>query len=256
MVDGVQVIRVKQYENSDSEASIAAREAMFELHEQGEIKIVHNRFVLSVAWDAPYVYHCILTTPMGSLTLYLQSVGRVMRSHPDYSQKVLADHGGVIDKLGLPNDDREWELDNTELTIRKEEKKRRETTKGADAEPIQCGKCHNWRTHGSACPHCGHMSKMSVRTVIQEDGQLVKVKGRVVKFKPKKTCVDIYRGKLFAARNSTKGLTVGQVIRWAKEDCHQRGIQWEPEKFKGSLSLPPYSRSKELATDVYRWLNR
>ncbi|MTW08883.1 hypothetical protein GM524_13540, partial [Streptococcus pneumoniae] len=48
----------------------------------GEIKVVCNRFVLREGFDLPQLYHGVLATCFGSICSYVQSVGRILRSHP------------------------------------------------------------------------------------------------------------------------------------------------------------------------------
>lgn len=187
------VIEDREYmSNADS------REAVFEASRNGDIQIIWNRFVLREAIDLPHIYCGILACSMGARSTYLQSAGRILRYHPSLDHALLIDHGGNIDRHGLPNQDQDWELEDTNRSIHKKEKERRESTKGPEAEPICCPKCDNYRTGGQECPNCGWKHKMSVRKVRELDGTVLVKKGRTVKHKPKKTFDDILRGRLYA----------------------------------------------------------
>jgi len=73
------------------------RDKVLEMSKIGEIKCIMNRFVLREAIDMPWLYHGIFATVMGSLTTFLQSVGRLQRFWPDYDHKILQCHGGCLD---------------------------------------------------------------------------------------------------------------------------------------------------------------
>lgn len=143
----------------------------------GQIQVLCNRFVLREGIDAPWLAHGILATVFGSVTSYLQSVGRLLRSYPGMDRVCLQDHGGNWWRHGSPNVDRIWDLSldayryGTERTERLREKK--------DPEPIVCQKCGAVRMSGPRCASCGHQASQKSRPVIQSDGTLRYMKGDI-----------------------------------------------------------------------------
>ncbi len=231
-------IEIVETETSDE----SRREVVGGLRD-GTYKILWNRFVLREAINIPNVYHVILATSMGGISTYLQSVGRGQRFHPDSDHKILQDHGGNIDRHGIPSEDREWELGCTNNSIHKAEQERRKKQKGDEAEPICCPQCTAMRTHGNSCHACGYMHKRSVRIVRQMDGQLVQKTGRDTKYRAPKSFDDIYRSQLYAS--NILGHSVSQAFCLAAKKAEKEGIPVEPK-----TSRIPDRKSSEWGKSV------
>lgn len=152
----------------------AARKQVLDAVGTGEIPVVCNRFVLREGFDLPQLYHGILATCFGSVTSYLQSVGRILRAHPSLDHVVLQDHGGNVHRHGSPNDDREWDLNKTANEIASERKQQMEESE--ERKPIVCPECSMIRSGGPQCPSCGFQHTHSVRKVIQLNGELKEIR--------------------------------------------------------------------------------
>lgn len=76
----------------------------------GETTLVSNVGVLCEGWDLPSCKTLIIARPTKSLGLFMQMGGRIFRPWEDVTPIVL-DHGGNVDRHGLPHVDREWSLD-------------------------------------------------------------------------------------------------------------------------------------------------
>lgn len=161
-----------------------ARATLLELSEAGEVKCIWNRFVLREAIDMPWIYHGILATPIGSYKSYLQTVGRILRSHPSMDHCILQDHGGNWWRHGSPNADINWEnwwrFDERQITAERQERMREKK----DPEPINCPECGLIRASGKVCPKCGTEATKKSRKILQANGKLKTVEGDV--FKPRK----------------------------------------------------------------------
>lgn len=233
---------------SEYPTTSSTREEVLQGSKEGRYKIVWNRFVLREAVDMPWLYHAISATSMGGLSTYLQSLGRVMRYWPAYDEVIIQDHGGNIDRHGMPDMDRDWTLGCTNKSMHKQEQARRQKTKGDNAEPICCPRCNNYRTHGPQCPHCGHLHKRSVRLVRELDGRLVKKIGRDVKYKPPKTFDDYFRSALYGGYSKCQ--TVKQAYKVAKIRAEKDGVKLNPA---GTVFVPPTgdARWHRSIRDVY-----
>lgn len=161
-----------------------ARAHLMRRLDDGSIKVITFRYVLREAWDFPRLYHMILATPIGSITSYLQVVGRVLRKHETLDHVVLQDHGGNYHRHGSPNADQDWQntwqLDPRIITELRAERLREKK----ELEPITCPKCKAVRLRGMTCHHCGHVSPKKTREVLQHDGTLKAVEGDI--FKPRR----------------------------------------------------------------------
>lgn len=226
-----------------------SRQAVIVGSKNGTFKIVWNRFVLREAIDMPWLYHAILATSMGGLSTYLQSVGRPMRYWADYDFVCLQDHGGNLDRHGMPNVDREWSLGCTNTTMHRDEVKKREKTKGDEAEPICCPKCSAYRAGGAECWSCGYMHQRSVRMVRQLDGELKKQIGRTVKYKTPKTFDDYLRSAAYGGYMS--GQTVGQMVHVAQARAAKDKVDPTPHSFY--LPAQDSVERGRSVREVYPW---
>ena len=212
------ILEEKEYRTDDS-----SREAILEGSKDGRFKILWNRFILREAIDCPWLYHAIAATSMGSVSTYMQSIGRVMRYWPHYDHVVFQCHGGNIDRHGTPDQDREWTLGCTNNSVHKEEVRKKQQKSGDDAEPICCPQCSSYRLSGPVCHACGYMHKRSVRMVRQLDGTLVRKTGRNVKHKAAKGFDDYLRSAIYAGW--CNGLTVKQAYWIAKKKASINGVK-------------------------------
>lgn len=163
-------------EHLDGTTPEAEREAILSRLEAGTTRVVSNCNVLAEGWDQPSVKCLILARPTKSLCLYMQSAGRVLRPWNDVTPIIL-DHGGNVDRHGLPHEDRVWSL--------------AAKVKRASGAPSvkNCPACFAFIAAASkACPHCAHVFAapvaeaeplpppvpvdLALRTLTGEDAQL------------------------------------------------------------------------------------
>lgn len=158
------------------------RQNLFDQVRNGEVKVLCNRFVLTEGLDLPELHVAILATTFGSVKMFLQAAGRLLRAHPSMSDVCLLDHGGNVWRHGSINADREWHVEQTSQEIREERQEKLENGE-EDIMGITCPKCHFIRLSGPKCPQCGHAHNKTCRHVVQLDGTLKKVHGSPVKKK-------------------------------------------------------------------------
>lgn len=148
-------------EHVDGTTDKEEREAILARFSRGETTVVCNCNVLTEGFDEPRAEVCVLARPTLSLVLALQMPGRVLRPacracglhvHPaapacaacgstDIKRQArIHDHAGVFIKHGLPDDDRDYTL---------------EQDKPPKPDPVkQCRKCF-CTYRGNVCPMCG-----------------------------------------------------------------------------------------------------
>ena len=207
------------------ESTAENRAALLAAHKEGTVKGICNRFVLREAVNMPWTYHAILATVMGGLSSYLQAVGRLQRYWPDYDHKILQCHGGHYWRHGSPNEDRKWNLGDTNLSKKKERVEA--VGKGEKPEGIRCSKCGGWRIRGKICPHCGHHSIQCVRAIRQSNGELRLQRGRVYKkvaAATKLTVAKIWRSRLW--RSAACDHSVSSAVHLFLEDVKESGLDW------------------------------
>lgn len=165
----------------------------------GRIKILCNRFVLREGIDAPWLAHGIFATVFGALQSYLQSGGRLLRSHPSLETVTIQDHGGNWWRHGSLNADRQWLLEYTATMVYGLRADRLRAKR--QEEPFrcpQCGRIWNVRTrcqpaHGG----CGYELKSNKRSraVVSTDGSLKQMVGDI--FVPRRISRDPHGPQLW-----------------------------------------------------------
>lgn len=95
----------------DGTMSTPEREGILSAWRNGDIQVVSNCQILTEGFDFPELYCCVLARPTKSVALYLQMVGRVLRTAPDKSGALILDHAGNILEHGPPHIERIWRLE-------------------------------------------------------------------------------------------------------------------------------------------------
>ncbi len=159
-------------EHIDGEKPKDERTAILAKLSAGEIQVVTNCAVLCEGWDQPEVSCLILARPTKRLGMYIQMVGRVLRTATGKTDDVILDHAGAVHEHGFPEDEITWSLDvddkvvNEAHAARKADHKRGLTT---------CPQCTAIRIEGEACRSCGWRSQPKPRFVEVQDGDLGEV---------------------------------------------------------------------------------
>ncbi len=106
-------------------------------------QVLCNVDILGEGLDVAGIETVICCRPTKSLTMYLQQIGRGLRVKPGGARAIILDHAGNTRQLGLPDDERNWELTEDRIA----------PTKGKDGE---------MRT--KVCPSCSAAVRVWVRT--------------------------------------------------------------------------------------------
>jgi hypothetical protein len=149
------------------------RKAALEGLRQGSIDIVCNCALWVAGVDCPEIGCVILLRPTKSLTMYLQSVGRGLRTANGKEDLIVLDHASCVFTHGLPQEPREWSL---------EAKPKRKNAASAPAVK-ECPECFACHEPAPACPVCGHVYRAEVvlRGPEQVEGLLVEVDEAVIR---------------------------------------------------------------------------
>jgi superfamily II DNA or RNA helicase len=86
------------------------REQTLRRFAQGEITVLCNCGVLTEGWDMPSLEVCIVARHVSHAGLWLQIVGRVLRSSPGKESAVVLDLAGNVHKHGPPDAERSYSL--------------------------------------------------------------------------------------------------------------------------------------------------
>lgn len=156
-------------EHIDANTKSEERDDILSRYEAGEIKILSNVGITTKGWDSPKTSCCILARPTKSLMLYIQMVGRVLRTAEGKTEAIILDHGRNIERLGFPTDELPQYLcdgDKDQIEKRKSEDREKPL-------PKPCPEC-NFMKEAFICPSCGYEPKIKP-TVVAEDLELKKL---------------------------------------------------------------------------------
>ena len=132
----------------------------------GDLRVLTSCDLISEGFDVPAIEVAILLRPTQSLGLYLQQVGRALRTSPGKAEAIILDHAGNVNRHGLPDDDRVWTLEG---------KLKKRASKPSEVPVKTCPKC--FATVASAATHClcGHEFEVKAREIEHVDGSLEEV---------------------------------------------------------------------------------
>lgn len=153
-------------EHVDGSMTNAARDAAVERFRRGETLVLSNADLFGEGFDVPAIEAAILLRPTKSLSLYLQQVGRALRPSEGKREAIILDHAGNSLRHGLPDDDREWSLND------REKRARRDPT---DVPVRQCSECFFVFRPAPKCPSCGHVLPIAKRELEVVEGSLEEV---------------------------------------------------------------------------------
>jgi superfamily II DNA or RNA helicase len=158
-------------------SSQTIREQIMDRSCDGSIQVLTNRYVLREGIDAPWLAHGIFADIFGSLQTYLQSGGRLLRSHHSLDSVTIQDHGGNWWRHGSLNADRDWDLLFTAPMAYSMRAER--IRKGDESEPFRCNQCGQILQR-LPCP-CGWNPKTLKRSrpVVTVEGELKEMGGKV-----------------------------------------------------------------------------
>lgn len=152
----------------DGETDMNERDRLLRLFRDGHVQVVCSVDLFCEGFDLPVLDAVIMLRPTQSLGLFLQQVGRALRSHPDKEYAIILDHVGNVERHGLPDDEREWTLEGDKLT--KKEKQE------ADVKVSTCPKCFAVQAKGSeSCNFCGYKFEKQEREIKEVDGELIEI---------------------------------------------------------------------------------
>ena len=194
------------------------RQDILDHFKTGTIRIIINCQVLTEGVDVPSIGCVILARPTKSLVMYLQMVGRGMRTAPGKTDCILLDHAGAVAEHGFPDEIYTWELSATTKNFNKKQ----ETRKKKESKPIGCPVCGLLYTGQLRCPGCGNIPTIKqLGKDIEYD--LDRVLGEIVR-KPKPPKCD-------------KAEWIGSLRRYGLDHNYKPG--WADNKFREKFDVWP-----------------
>lgn len=147
------------------------RRKIISAYRRGEIKILTNCNIVTEGFDLDSIEAVIQLRPTASLSLYLQMLGRGLRTMEGKDKAIILDHVDNWKRHGLPDDDREWSL-HKKIIPQKKNKDDEENLKVCEQCFLQV------KSTARVCRNCGFVfvsSDGGGREVEEIDGDLTKI---------------------------------------------------------------------------------
>jgi superfamily II DNA or RNA helicase len=154
-----------QAEHVDGAMTAEMRDAAVARFKAGQTLVLSNADLFGEGFDVPAIEAAILLRPTKSLSLHLQQCGRALRPI-EGKTAIILDHAGNVEQHGLPDDEREWSLDDRE---------KRRKGEAAEVTTRQCAECFFVYRPAPACPACGHVPVVKAREIEVVEGTLAEV---------------------------------------------------------------------------------
>jgi len=155
-------------EHVDGSTPKAERRMAVDRFRRGATQILSNVELFGEGFDLPAIEAAILLRPTQSMAVYLQQIGRALRTYPGKTHATILDHAGNWSRHGLPDQPREWSLNG------RAEREKNERNDGPSVRV--CPSCFAAVFIGRpTCAYCGHEFPIKPREVQQVEGELEKV---------------------------------------------------------------------------------
>jgi len=152
----------------DGETEVDERDNAIRRFENGAIRVLCNVELFGEGFDLPALEVAILLRPTHSLGLYLQQVGRALRTNEGKSEAIILDHVNNVERHGLPDEDRAWSLSGRG--------ERSKHNVDSTASVRICPKCFAAQFPGrTSCSFCGAPFEVKAREVVYQEGELQEI---------------------------------------------------------------------------------
>ena len=193
----------------------------------GEIKILCNVDLISVGFDCPDCYCCILLRPTLSTALYIQQACRALRP-AEGKTAIILDCVNNYQRHGLPTDNREWSLQT-------DYKPPRQTDEDGKFSVRVCEECYaTFPSTDKQCPVCGaeyKLTRKEIQNIREIKLQEIKQAEENRKEKYREKCLESVEGKKI---EDCKNMS--EVMAWCKANGKKTGYGYYFAKKKGMVS--------------------
>jgi DNA repair protein RadD len=219
----------------------------------GEYRVVSNIQTLTTGVD--WNVHClILARPTKSEMLYVQIIGRALRTAPGKTEALILDHSDTTMRLGFVTDIHHENLDTGTPA---DKAAAREAEKSAPPLPKECKSCGVLKpARVRICPNCGQAPKVE-SSVIERDGELVEVTGGGKKQRAKTRKASDYSAperQAFFAELKAHVVERGYKPGWASVQFKEKFGSWPPKYWADvapataiSASTKSWVKSRQIA---------
>lgn len=211
----------------DGNTPTKEREKIITDFRNGKIKILCNVDLISVGFDCPDCWCCILLRPTLSTALYIQQACRALRP-AENKTAIILDCVNNYQKHGLPTDNREWSLIS-------DYNPPRQTDKDGKFSVRVCEECYaTFPSTVNICPVCGKeylLTRKEIQNIQEIQLQEIKQAEQERKEKFKNKCAEAVKDKDIS---DCKNLS--EIMAWCKANGKKPGYGYIMAKKKGMVS--------------------
>lgn len=215
------------------------RSAIAKQFRDGALKVVANVGVLTtgVDWDVRCI---ILARPTKSEMLFVQIVGRGLRTAPGKGECLVLDHSDTTLRLGFVTDIHHERLDDGTMAPKQA------AGEAEPAKPKECPKCHFVRAPKiPACPSCGFKPERQNEVEVRE-GELIELDARRKKLNRE---ADWPEKIAFVRQLRTYAITKGKKEAWVAHTYRHKFGVW-PNDPRVKHAGPAAGVSSEVAAYI------
>ena len=195
-----------------------------------EAQVLVNVLIASYGFDCPEVDCIVAARPTKSLVLWLQCLGRGMRTFEGKTECLVLDHADNTRQLGRVEDLYRWRLDEGKEAVANCTSDL-DSVDPEDAKSTTCLACQYIFSKSRVCPKCGWEKPFAKRDVETVDADLVLIGGAEAKRLPK----DWVSHKIFYQ----------MLFGYCDEKGYKRG--WAYHRFKIKCGCAPDRNWQHLA---------
>lgn len=238
------------------EDKLEKRRVVLDEFRRGEFLVLLTSDLFNEGVDLPFVSRLLMLRPTDSLVVWMQQIGRGVRSYPGKADCQVFDHAGNIFTHGDPYETREWKLPV-------ENNSAQHIGPGSNDDIWRCPLCFCcvMGNPGSECPYCGESVTYKSRRIQVVGGDLVEYDPEeVARLNETRLEEDARRAvnnerirSLFGVAmrkglkgNAARGYAFGQLAKFNKE-----GGEWS--KFMSSIRDRPETTSGPSTSSLPRY---
>jgi DNA repair protein RadD len=221
-------------EHIDGTHSDAEREGALSRFRSGQTLILTTVQLAIEGLDIPAVEAVQLLRPTKSVIVYLQIIGRGLRTEPGKTHLYILDQVRNWEFHGLPDDDREWSLDSSK-------KRAKKASDEDDIKVKQCGHCWAvFKPGPDKCPNCGAPVVNAPRMIEQIEGEVVEIDVTAVRRERK--------------QEQGQARTLSDLIALGIRRGMQKPAQWAAITVAARAGQKPTAQAFRAADEIYRGL--
>jgi DNA repair protein RadD len=164
-------------EHVDANTTHDDRKAIFERFSNGQTQVLSNCTLASVGFDLPELDCVVFGRPTKSVSLYIQMLGRGLRTASGKSDCLVLDHAGNVHRHGFATDERFWTLHGKYAIDQEKQEREKADREEREEVDMECPECKALWRGGGLCPECGWTPPPKAKAVETLAGNLIEING-------------------------------------------------------------------------------